>query len=46
MNKRLELVKETMSWVKEWFRQSIYHGSFQEGEEAFKPSMNDSFTAQ
>ena len=46
MNKRLELVKETMSWVKEWFRQSIYHGRFQEGEEAFKPSMNDSFTAQ
>ena len=46
MNKRLELVKETMSWVKEWFRQSIYHGRFQEGEVAFKPSMNDSFTAQ
>ena len=46
MNKRLELVKETMSWMKEWFWQSIYHGSFQEGEEAFKASMNDSFTAQ
>ena len=46
MNKRLELVKETMSWVTEWFRQSIYHGSFQEGEEAFKASMIDSFTAQ
>ena len=44
MNKILELVKETMSWVKEWFRQSIYHGNFQEGEEAFKAFMIDSFT--
>ena len=44
MNKRLEL--ERNNELGEGVVSAKHHGSFQEGEEAFKASMTDSFTAQ